>query len=97
MSDQQAEIRFEMLINGEKKCISGVDLNSVLVQSISYHPNAQDRGEESPAEPYIDLDLMGNNKKEHLEWHWQTVKAGDEIKIRVLGPGPVDPPTARRK
>lgn len=97
-------MRFELIINGEKICVSGIKEFGVLTAILSwvkrnpelYDPENHGTFEEW-AEEELTLRLGGlesNNPQipKHVEWVRAALKAGDEIILRVLPPGEADLP-----
>lgn len=84
--------RFEILKNGERVCISGLNGNGVLSVGVTYvkHP-----GQDSTH----DLQIGGlgmfdgsQDRHHHAAWPSPDVAIGDEITIRILPPGEYDQP-----
>lgn len=84
--------RFEILKNGKRVCISGINGNGVLSVGLTYvkHPNQ---------EMSHDLQIGGlgifdgSQDRQHLaEWSSPEVVTGDEITIRILPDGEYDEP-----
>jgi len=86
--------RFEILKNGKRVCISGVNGDGVLSVGLTYvkHPG-QDLSH--------DLQIGGlgmfdgsQDRQHHADWPSPDVTTGDEITIRILPPGEYDEPHA---
>jgi hypothetical protein len=84
--------RFEILKNGKRVCISGINGNGVLSIGVTYvkHPGEA---------PNHDLNVTGlghfdgsQDRPHHATWPSPEVATGDEITIRILPPGVYDQP-----
>ncbi|MCC9656719.1 hypothetical protein [Rhodopirellula halodulae] len=84
--------RFEILKNGERVCISGINGDGVLTVGVTYvkHPG-QDLNH--------DLQIGGlgmfdgsKDRRHHADWPSPDVTTGDENTIRILPPGEFDEP-----
>ena len=104
-------MRFEVLLNGKSLCIAGIDEGGASVNVLSMWPR-REWGRDPQADVVEKLRQLyvedapelsvhgveGGDQPDRMLWTWieQRVQAGDEIKIRMLGPGPVTPPTDRK-
>ncbi len=84
--------RFEILKNGKRVCISGINGDGVLSVGLSYVKRS---GEESTH----DLNIGGlgifdgsQDRKHHAGWPAPDIATGDEITIRILPAGDFDDP-----
>lgn len=89
------DIRLEIKINGETMTTAGVAKDSVLMQHLCNVPGHQSPDATEP--PSFDFHVSGNEIKEgdihaSLLWIYRQLTIGDEITIRILGPGQSDPP-----
>ncbi|WP_182867995.1 hypothetical protein [Stieleria mannarensis] len=84
--------RFEILKNGKRVCISGINGDGVLSVGVTYvkHPG-QDLSH--------DLQVGGlgvfddsKERQHHADWASPQIATGDEITIRILPPGDFDEP-----
>jgi hypothetical protein len=93
----EAVIRFEVLVNGRRVCLAGqggYGCLEVRVQSSRF------AGEQPPAPfppdpPVEELKLTAGGHDfavGDIGWLQLPVRVGDEVMVRVLGPGPCDPP-----
>lgn len=84
--------RFEVLKNGERVCISGIEGDGVLSVDLTY---LNHRGQESTHRLHIGGLGMFDGSRErqhHARWPSPDVATGDEITIRILPPGEYDQP-----
>jgi len=95
--------RFEILGNGKRFCMAGMDFG-VLSMMLTWvrrdpanaAPHSEDSSEDSEGGD-VDLHVGGLKNDVHLDWCNMYVDAGDEIVVRILGPGPADPPKGRHE
>lgn len=73
---------FEVYVNGEKACTAGVS-NGIMALIINHIPR---RGFEL---------RIGGLEVEHVNWDGPAIGVGDEIVVRIVDTGAVDPPTRR--
>lgn len=104
-----AEIRFQVLINGQPTCVAGVGKFTILHASLSYFKRNPDRYDEQKAQAPADWsttleewsqESIGINVRSSTEnvghlWLDRELAIGDEITIRILGPGEIDEPQVR--
>jgi hypothetical protein len=95
--------RFEVFGNGERFCMAGLEYGvlSMMLTWVRRDPTADpphlsESAEESEGGD-IDLHVGGLKDDVHLDWCNVYVDAGDEIVVRILGPGPADPPQRREE
>ena len=91
-SDDGISTRFEILKNGKRVCVSGIDGDGVLTVTLAYvkHP-----GEESTHDLQVGgLGMFdGSQDRQHYAtWPSPNIATGDEITIRVLAGGEFDEP-----
>lgn len=84
--------RFEILKNGERVCISGINGDGVLSVGLNYVKHS---GQESTY--HLHIGGLGKfdgsrDRKHHAAWLSPAVVMGDEITIRILPPGEYDQP-----
>lgn len=88
--------RFEILVNGEKLCTSGIDGDGVLSAILSYALNPRlDINNYEFSVGSLNTDRAAG-VQHHANWLTPPVGPGDEITIRILSPGEFDPPTSRQ-
>jgi hypothetical protein len=77
----EADVRFEVLVNGELATISGVAGKSRLHMVLGWN---------SREVPEVSMLLHGFERPSNdlVTWEMPDVKPGDEITIRIPGPGP---------
>ena len=101
-------IRFEILINGERFCVAGHEGFGVLSAMVTWaqrNPDqfassgsAMTRDEFAAQELHLQVGGLDTNGPIPRDLGWidrvgpKPVKAGDEITIRILEPGPFDAP-----
>lgn len=97
-------IRFQLEINGESVCISGVNgfgVLSAIVDWVKRDPRKFDASKLSDStlevfsREHVSIHFGGLDSNEaerspHLVWHKRELEVGDTVSIRILGPGPVD-------
>ncbi len=98
------DVRYEVLVNRQLKCTSGIDgLGGVLTAMLTWvKRECQQDDEVSEDEQIIEshwfkvggIDPLTDD---HVQWYEEPVEPGDEITIRILGPGPADEPVERYK
>jgi hypothetical protein len=89
-----AHVRFQVSVNGRPVGTAGLDgagyLNVVLLASRIEDPHRPDLW---PLDEESELIVGGHDEAlGDLHWARQPLVAGDEVTIRLLGPGPADPP-----
>ncbi|MEX0717662.1 MAG: hypothetical protein WD066_13800 [Planctomycetaceae bacterium] len=84
--------RFEILKNGKRVCISGIDGVGVLSVIVDYAKRPD--GEQSHELSIGGLGMFdgSQNRPQHASWPAPEVQPGDEITIRILPPGEFDEP-----
>jgi len=104
MSDAETPIRFELSINGNHIATGGVK-NGVIdahvlgaTRTTSGLPNLTRKSEEVGTNyDHMVVELGGVDGDDFVLWiKEEPVKIGDEIVVRILGPGSVDAPNYRR-
>ncbi len=94
-------IRFEVRINEEVVTTAGVDGYGVLTAILSWVLHDPDRIPEHVRSGTVDeqaewlqedlrIQVGGLGSAGNLDWADQRLKLGDEVRIRVMPPGPVD-------
>ena len=93
-------MRFELVINGQPVCIAGIKDYGVLTAILSWvlrDPAKYDANKHPAIEEYSEEELNVHlcgllNNGEHVEWIKTQLQIGDEIRIKILGPGDIDNP-----
>jgi [ribosomal protein S5]-alanine N-acetyltransferase len=92
----------EVIVNGQRLCVAGVSSGvlSFLLTYVRRNPAARPPHEEesSPGDyeaGWIELSMGGMSGRTHVDWTRGYVDPGDEVVVRVLGPGSADPAQAR--
>lgn len=100
-------IAFEIFLNGDKICTAGVDADYGMLTAMLAWVK-RDVGQ-LPAEVRSDVsaeDLkmtisgqksLGAGDLENLQWPGVALKPGDDIRIRIVDAGRVDPPETAKK
>ena len=97
---QSKSVRFEVLVNGERRCVAGVGefgVVSATVDWVARHPayRPSDYSPEAWSGERLSFRVGGLHAQrgdEHLTWAFGDLAVGDEVLIRVLGPGEHDEP-----
>ena len=84
--------RFEILKNGERICISGIDGDGVLSFGLSYVKHPDEELEHSIHIGGLGMFDGSRDKKHHANWPAPEITVGDEITVRILKPGEFDDP-----
>jgi hypothetical protein len=102
-----ADIRFQFILNGQPLCIAGAEGFGVFSSCISwvrrdgkkYPFSAEDRDEGAPTKEEWMRESMGVTARtldtkfpHHAAWFDRELSVGDELTIRILGPGECDCP-----
>jgi len=95
---------FELTINGEKRCIAGVD-DGVLTAMLTYVKRAPESNERSDGQAEaktesLEFRIGGLQNIEpgssaHVDWLVQDMLVGDEIKIKIIDSRTCDEPTSK--
>lgn len=95
--------RFEVLINGERRCVMGVEGFGVLSVITSWvMREADQKPAQAPEDEWVGPELelgcggLRSDTNQHVHWMRRELSEGDEVTIRVLGPGDFDPPAEER-
>lgn len=85
-------IRFEVLRNGQRVCMSGINGDGVLSTIVNFVKHAGKAAK-------LELNVGGlgrfnqsREQKHHADWATPELSVGDEITIRILPPGEFDDP-----
>jgi len=76
------EYRFQVVVNGEVRCIAGFDGPGTLMACVSTAPRS--------AGPFFHV--IGVNELGVSVWAGDDLTPGDCVAFTLLGPGPIDPP-----
>jgi hypothetical protein len=99
MQTQSETIRFEVMKNGESKCVAGIDGFGVLSVDVhwvlrdpAYKPNGGTLREWCKQELKYHVGGVRSVEDQHVNWAFGDLAPGDEVTIRILGPGDFDEP-----
>ncbi len=105
-----ADVRYQIILNGRALCVAGVDgLGGVLNATLTWVKRERRPGDdvldddEVPQEGkileshYLNVGGVDPLANDHVRWCEEPLKPGDEIMIRILGPGKADDPQERYK
>ena len=97
-------IRFEILVNGQRRCVAGFEgpgVMSVITDWVIRDP------QKKPADFTIDawtkqslhchVGGLSSAANQAMSWLSEDLAVGDEVTIRVLGPGSFDEPLHKSK
>jgi hypothetical protein len=89
------EVRFQVLVNGRPVCTAGLDgFGSLEARVSSTRLPAETLPAIFPPEEHLDLFVGGHDLAiGDVNWGRVPLSPGDEVIIRVFGPGRADPPT----
>jgi hypothetical protein len=95
-------VRFEVLVDGQRRCIAGIDglgVLSIIVNWVMRDPKAKpdDYSIEDWSRQRLQLSVGGLRvpDQQSVNWVSEDLAAAEEITIRVLGPGEFDSPPHR--
>lgn len=101
-TDEEIPVRFELSINGKYIATGGVrhSVFNIILNRIAREPGSCPAWSSSDEEDWyreeIDVSLGGMDKNDHIRWvEGEPLQVGDEVLVRVLGPGKVDEPISR--
>ncbi len=84
--------RFEIVLNGERVCISGLDGDGVLTTMVNFVKHSNTEGEYELSIGGHGRFLPTHDRPQHADWPNPSVAIGDEITIRILPDGDFDLP-----
>ena len=84
--------RFEIVLNGERVCISGIEGDGVLTTMVNFVKHADKAGEYELSIGGLGRFLPSQDHQQHAEWPKPSLAIGDEITIRLLPDGEFDLP-----
>lgn len=103
-------MRFQVLINGHRACVSGMDGYGVLSAVLSRvkrnpkaypgknkHPLKITKAEWSKERIEFQVGGLDSITDQHLDWLRRDLRVGDEIVIKLLPAGRHDAPAGRRR
>ncbi len=90
---QSEGLRFEVLVNGVRRCMAGsVGPGSLAAEVIRWRSRSPD---EPPESAHLIVQGSRTDNDLYIRWVAEDLNLGDEITIRVLGPGACDEPSHR--
>lgn len=109
MRESGENVRFQVLMNGQVRATASVEAFGVLTFLVDWVRRDPARAVAAAGDLPPDLDpdeWVGNRVQvslsgldsvshEHLDWWGDELKPGDEVTVRVVGPGEFDPPARR--
>ncbi len=84
--------RFEIKVNGERVCVSGLEDDGVLTAIVNFVKHADEEGQYDLSTSALGRFLPSHDHPHHANWPIPEVTIGDEITIRILPDGEFDPP-----
>lgn len=95
-----ADIRFQFLVNGESICIAGAEGLGIFSAYYSYERARQEAPSDWKTTPEewmkeslgIIASVTDSKFPRHATWLNRDLNIGDEVTIRILGPGDCDNP-----
>jgi hypothetical protein len=93
---------FQVSLNDKKLCTAGVGEHGVLTTMVTWvrrKGGATREKKPDSVEEELSLHVGGliTPKQEHVDWVERRLKAGDEVRVKIVGTTKVDQPRARRK
>jgi hypothetical protein len=103
-----ADIRFQFILNGQPLCVAGAEGFGVFSSCISWVRRAGDRYEAekikwatkeewSRESLGVTAGTRDTKHPDHASWFDRELTVGDELTIRILGPGDCDSPNSNRQ
>jgi hypothetical protein len=86
-------IGFEVSVNGQRLCVSGVGDEGVLTALVTWVSRASAGEDQRPEELF--LQVGGLSGDTHLSWPSPPLQVGDCVQVRVLETSRPDEPTDR--
>ncbi|QDV47660.1 hypothetical protein Enr13x_75710 [Stieleria neptunia] len=84
--------RFELIKNGKRVCIAGIDGDGVLSAILSYGKPENGDGTHDFGISGLGMFDASQDRQHHVAWPRHELATGDEITIRILPPGEFDQP-----
>lgn len=110
MTTRRAGLRFQVLINGRRACVSGMDGYGVLSVVLSRvkrnpkaypgknkHPHKMTKAEWSRESIEFSVGGLDSIADQHLHWLRRDLRIGDEVAIKLLAAGQYDAPKGRHR
>ena len=92
LAESNMSTRFEILKNGERICVSGINGDGVLSVGLSYVKHADQEGAHDLHIGGLGMFDGSQKRQHHAAWRAPRISPGDEITIRILPPGEFDEP-----
>jgi hypothetical protein len=98
-------IAFEVHRNNQRVCVAGVGELGVLTAIVNWVARSAEKLQQLKAEGHADLEpnemtlevggfvSIGQHVGRHTRWCEESLRVGDEVRIRVIDAARVDPPT----
>ena len=80
---------FQIVLNGKRICVAGIPRDCVLSTTITYVPIRKRK------ETRLYVGGLEVGKNEHVFWEEATLRAGDEVRIKIVETKSVDAPLRR--
>lgn len=92
---------FQVSLNGKKLCTAGVGAHGVLTTMVTWvrrKGGATREKKQDSVEEELLLQVGGliTPTQEHVDWVERPLKAGDEVRVKIVGATKVDQPLSRR-
>ncbi len=87
------ETRFEVLHNGKRACVAGIDGDGVLSAVVSYVKRPKEKPRFSLSTGGLGHFVESREHRQHVGWQMPEVGVGDEITIRIFSGGQFDNPS----
>lgn len=85
-------IRFEVLLNGDRVCMSGINGEGVLSAIVNYVKHANEDANLEMSVGGLGRFNTSYERPHHADWATPPLKLGDEVTIRLLDAGEFDDP-----
>lgn len=103
MATSGSNVRFQLLVNGKAKAIGGIELFGVLNVILTWVRRDASRFSRKEMHGWNRRDWTHNKVSvylgglnlatdKHVDWYHDLLKVGDEVMVKILGPGDVDEP-----
>ena len=84
--------RFEIKVNGERVCISGLEDDGVLTAIVNFVKRADEEGQYGLSASALGRFLPSHDRPQHANWSMPEVTIDDQITICILPDGEFAPP-----